>query len=589
MCFSALRERVFRLKNLPAGEIATPLRRCLSTFDITLLGVGHMIGAGIYVLTGSVVRNTAGPSIILSFLLAGFASLLSALCYAEFGARFPKAGSAYTYTYVGVGELWAFVIGWNIILEHMLGAAAVARSWSGYLDSLLGNVISNSTIARTGHLHEASSFFGDYPDLLAFLLIVLVAFFVALGSKVSTNFNSFLTILNIGIVVIVVFYGITFADFSLWSGVDEKGNSRFFPYGVSGMFAGAASCFFAYIGFDGLATAGEEAKDPARSIPIATFSSMTIVTLSYVLMSASLTLMIPYNMVHPTAAFSDAFTMRGAEFASYAVSVGALFGMTTSLVGGMFALPRCVFSMADDGLLFSSLASVNPKTQVPTQALLIFGFLTAIIALLFDITTLVEFLSIGTLLAYSIVSACVIVLRYQPAYNVDEGQFDNGGKLRFSIPFCGFLDKLQPGHSIYYGMSVMIASMFFSGLGFSSGYLYGTVLCQIFLLVNIALIILSFLFICAHYPNNTPLDFKVPLVPLIPALSLLINTLMMVHLAWITWLRLVVWMSIGFVIYFGYGIHHSKEEVQDAEKFSKSSTYESVVSGVVAGAGTTSP
>ncbi|ULU09049.1 hypothetical protein L3Y34_019917 [Caenorhabditis briggsae] len=587
MRFSALRERVFRLKHLPAGELSTPLRRCLSTFDITLLGVGHMIGAGIYVLTGSVVRNTAGPSIVLSFLLAGFASLLSALCYAEFGARFPKAGSAYTYAYVGVGELWAFVIGWNIVLEHMLGAAAVARSWSGYLDSLLGNVISNSTIARTGHLHEASSFFGDYPDLLAFLLIVLVAFFVALGSKVSTNFNSFLTILNIGVVVIVVFYGITFADFSLWSGVDDKGNSKFFPYGVSGMFAGAASCFFAYIGFDGLATAGEEAKEPAKSIPIATFSSMTIVTLSYVLMSASLTLMIPYNMVHPTAAFSDAFTMRGAEFASYAVSLGALFGMTTSLVGGMFALPRCVFAMADDGLLFSSLASVNSKTQVPIQALLVFGFLTAIIALLFDITTLVEFLSIGTLLAYSIVSACVIILRYQPAYNVDEGQFDNGGKLRFSIPFCKFLDQLQPGHSIYYGMSVMITSMFLSGLGFSSGYFNGPYLCQAFLLINVILVILSFLFICAHYPNNTPLDFKVPLVPLIPALSLLINTLMMVHLAWITWVRLAVWMGVGFAIYFGYGIHHSKEEIQDSERFTKSSTYESVVSGVVAGA--TSP
>ncbi|ULU09050.1 hypothetical protein L3Y34_019917 [Caenorhabditis briggsae] len=243
--------------------------------------------------------------------------------------------------------------------------------------------------------------------------------------------------------------------------------------------------------------------------------------------------------------------------------------------------------MADDGLLFSSLASVNSKTQVPIQALLVFGFLTAIIALLFDITTLVEFLSIGTLLAYSIVSACVIILRYQPAYNVDEGQFDNGGKLRFSIPFCKFLDQLQPGHSIYYGMSVMITSMFLSGLGFSSGYFNGPYLCQAFLLINVILVILSFLFICAHYPNNTPLDFKVPLVPLIPALSLLINTLMMVHLAWITWVRLAVWMGVGFAIYFGYGIHHSKEEIQDSERFTKSSTYESVVSGVVAGA--TSP
>ncbi|KHJ78394.1 hypothetical protein OESDEN_21985, partial [Oesophagostomum dentatum] len=168
--------------------------------------------------------------------------------------RFPKAGSAYTYAYVSVGELWAFVIGWNIVLEHMLGAAAVARSWSGYLDSLLGNVISNTTIERS------SSFFGDYPDVVAFILIVVVGIFVALGSKASTNFNSTFTIINMAVIIIVVGYGITFADFSLWTGTDEEGKSKFFPYGVNGMLAGAASCFFAYIGFDGLATAGEEAK-----------------------------------------------------------------------------------------------------------------------------------------------------------------------------------------------------------------------------------------------------------------------------------------------------------------------------------------
>ncbi|KAK6041129.1 hypothetical protein COOONC_21365, partial [Cooperia oncophora] len=183
-----------------------------------------------------------------------------ALYYCTF--RFPKAGSAYTYAYVGVGELWAFIIGWNIVLEHMLGAAAVARSWSGYLDSLLSNVISNTTIERVGRI-ESSSFFGDYPDIVAFLLIVVVAIFVALGSKVSTNFNSVFTIVNMGVIVLVVGYGITFADFSLWSGTNEEGVSNYLPAyerSVNGMLAGAASCFFAYIGFDGLATAGEEAK-----------------------------------------------------------------------------------------------------------------------------------------------------------------------------------------------------------------------------------------------------------------------------------------------------------------------------------------
>ncbi|EYC06150.1 hypothetical protein Y032_0078g1215 [Ancylostoma ceylanicum] len=584
MRLSSLREKAFRLKHIPHGSLETQLRRCLTTTDITLLGIGHMIGAGIYVLTGSVVRNTAGPSIVLSFLLAGIASLLSALCYAEFGARFPKAGSAYTYAYVSVGELWAFIIGWNIILEHMLGAAAVARSWSGYLDSLLGNVISNTTIERVGRI-QSSSFFGDYPDVVAFILIVIVGIFVAMGSKASTNFNSMFTIVNMAVIVIVVGYGITFADFSLWTGTDAEGRSNFFPYGVNGMLAGAASCFFAYIGFDGLATAGEEAKNPSRSIPIATFASMTVVTLAYIAMSASLTLMIPYYQVHPTAAFSDAFALKGATVAKLAVSVGALCGMMTSLVGGMFALPRCVFAMAEDGLLFNSLSVVNGKTQVPINAVLVFGSITAIIALLFDIETLVEFLSIGTLLAYSIVSACVIILCYQPARYQEDGSFDNGGKLKFSVPGGGILEKLDPGHAVHYGVALMMVGFVGSGLCLSSGHIDSS-LGIVTICFFSALAVLSLVFIMCHHQNSTQLDFKVPLVPLVPALSLLINTLMMLHLAPITWLRIAFWMTIGMSIYFGYGIRHSREEVLPSSpeaRFSKSSTYDSVVSTTTVG------
>uniref|UniRef100_A0A1I7XU38 AA_permease_C domain-containing protein n=1 Tax=Heterorhabditis bacteriophora TaxID=37862 RepID=A0A1I7XU38_HETBA len=520
-------------------------------------------------IISSVVRNTAGPSIVLSFLLAGLASLLSALCYAEFGARFPKAGSAYTYAYVGVGELWAFIIGWNIVLEHMLGAAAVARSWSGYLDSLLGNVISNTTIERVGRL-QSSSFFGDYPDLVAFILIIVVAIFVAMGSKASTNFNSVFTVLNMGVIAVVVGYGITFADFSLWSGVDQDGRSKFFPYGFDGMLAGAASCFFAYIGFDGLATAGEEARNPSRSIPIATFASMSIVTLAYVLMSASLTLMLPYSQVHPTAAFSDAFALKGSPIAKFAVSMGALCGMMTSLVSILIIVNIS---------LFIKHVSTNQKLlfQVPINAVMVFGSMTAIVALLFDIETLVEFLSIGTLLAYSIVSACVVILRYQPAVLPEDGSFDNGGKLKFWIPGKTFLDELSPGHSIHYGMTAMVIG--FAGLGFclSSGHIHSTT-GTFFAVLSALISITALLFINAHHQNSTQLDFKVPLVPLVPALSLLINTLMMLHLAPITWLRLAFWMTIGLAIYLGYGIHHSKEELIADAHFSKSSTYESVVS-----------
>ncbi|EJW85026.1 hypothetical protein WUBG_04066 [Wuchereria bancrofti] len=403
----------------------TRLKRCLTITDITLLGVGHMVGAGIYVLTGSVVRNMAGPSIVISFVLAGFASFLSALCYAEFGGRFPKAGSAYTYVYIGVGELWAFIVGWNIILEHMLGAAAVARSWSGYLTSLVDSSLRNSSIVTIGHFDE--SFFADSPDLIAFLAVVAVAVFTGLGSKTSTNFNSLFTIINMLVIAFVVCYGFTFADFTLWSVYKvNSGRSPFFPYGIGGTFAGAASCFFAYIGFDGLATAGEEASDPARAIPLATFISMSIVTVAYILMASALTLMVPFWEVNPTAAFSDAFASRGATWAKYIVSVGAMSGMTTSLIGSMFALPRCVYAMAEDGLIFKIFGQVNDKTQVPLKAVIAFSAITSVIAFLFDIETLVEFLSIGTLLAYTIVSACVIVLRYRPALSEDNIIEGNG-------------------------------------------------------------------------------------------------------------------------------------------------------------------
>ncbi|TMS40128.1 hypothetical protein L596_006547 [Steinernema carpocapsae] len=575
-----LNERFFRLKNVGTDVMETRMKRCLSTTDITLLGVGHMIGAGIYVLTGSVVRNSAGPSIVLSFVCAGFASLLSALCYAEFGARFPKAGSAYTYTYIGVGELWAFIIGWNIILEHMLGAAAVARSWSGYLDSLLGHAIKNSTITNFGRLHS-SSFFGDYPDLVAFMVVIAVALFIALGSKTSTNFNSVFTVVNMCVIAFVVTYGLTFANFDLWTGTDPNtGNSNFFPMGVNGMLAGAASCFFAYIGFDGLATAGEEAADPSRAIPMATFISMSIVTAAYVFMSAALTLMVPYWQVHPTAAFSDAFATRGAIWAKYVVSLGALSGMTTSLVGAMFALPRCVYAMAEDGLIFKTFAHINEKTKVPVNAVVVFGAATAIIALLFDIETLVEFLSIGTLLAYTIVSACVIILRYRPSVQ-DEAEDINvnyEGRIRSWVPFQQFLSVPLPGQTVTYAVVMMTISDFGLSILFANGAIHSkTGIFGIFLFASIS--VSSLITICLHHQNKAQIDFKVPMVPLLPAGSMLINILLMLHLAPITWVRLVFWLAIGMAIYLFYGMKHSSEEHRDmTEGISKSTTYESVVS-----------
>lgn len=194
-----------RTKPVPADVMETPLKRCLNTFDITLLGIGHMVGAGIYVLTGTVAKDMAGPGIILSFILASFVSLLAALCYAEFGTRVPKAGSAYVYTYISIGEFWAFVIGWNILLEHMLGAASVARAWSGYVDSMLDGWIGNTTLAITGELHE--QLFARYPDILAFLVCLVYAAALGIGVKATVVFNSLLTSVNIAVMILVIGVG----------------------------------------------------------------------------------------------------------------------------------------------------------------------------------------------------------------------------------------------------------------------------------------------------------------------------------------------------------------------------------------------
>lgn len=405
---SGICTKMNRTKQLPVDLMETPLNRCLSTFDITLLGIGHMVGAGIYVLTGTVAKDTAGPAIVLSFILAAFASMLAALCYAEFGTRVPKAGSAYVYTYVSIGEFWAFIIGWNILLEHMLGAASVARAWSGYIDSIVNGYIANTTIEWTGEMHE--QLLAKYPDILAFMVCICYAAALATGVKTTALLNGILTMINIIVILLVISLGFWYANPRNWSAAE----GGFLPYGFSGVVAGAASCFYAFVGFDSIATCSEEARNPTVSIPLATMLSLCIVATAYVLVSAALTLMIPYYSINPAAALPDAFGALNMPWAKYFISIGALCGMTTTLLGSLFGLPRIIYAMSSDGLLFSCFSKINTRTQVPLLNLFVAGICSALLALLFDLEKLVEFMSIGTLLAYTIVSACVIILRYRP-------------------------------------------------------------------------------------------------------------------------------------------------------------------------------
>ena len=235
------------------------LSRCLSIFDLTSLGIGSTLGAGIYVLAGEVARSIAGPSIVISFFIAAIASVLSGLCYAEFGARVPKAGSAYIYSYVTVGELCAFIIGWNLFLEYVIGGSSVARAWSDYFDSILNDRIRNFTMSHLGEIHVPG--ISAYPDFFALFLVLLVTFILAIGVKNSSRFNIIFTGINLTVILFIICVGIYFAKGENWT-------RDFAPYGVSGVFAGAATCFYAFVGFDVIATTGEEARNPSRAIPI---------------------------------------------------------------------------------------------------------------------------------------------------------------------------------------------------------------------------------------------------------------------------------------------------------------------------------
>ena len=259
--------RSFNRKKIvdPSTLTSTELNRCLSIFDLTVLGIGSTLGAGIYVLAGDVARHDTGPSIVLSFLIAGIASILSGMCYGEFGARVPKAGSAYVYSYVTIGELCAFVIGWNLLLEYVIGTSSVARAWSSYFDSLFDGAIKNLTISTLGEMHASG--IAEYPDVLSVVVVLILTTVLVVGIKKTSWFNTLFTGINLFVILFIICVGAFYARPKNWS-------SSFMPYGMSGVMTGAATCFYAFVGFDVIATTGEEARNPSRAIPISIVLSL---------------------------------------------------------------------------------------------------------------------------------------------------------------------------------------------------------------------------------------------------------------------------------------------------------------------------
>ncbi|NWU51759.1 CTR3 protein, partial [Dromas ardeola] len=600
---TSLGKKLIRRRVVDLSSEDTRFARCLSTLDLIALGVGSTLGAGVYVLAGEVAKETAGPSIVLCFLVAALSSVLAGLCYAEFGARVPKTGSAYLYSYVTVGEICAFTTGWNLILSYVIGTASVARAWSAAFDNIIGNHISTFFMNKTTvHLPGVLA---ERPDFFALILIGLLTALLAFGVSESALVNKIFTAVNLVVLGFVIIAGFVKGNIKNWQLSEEDytnmypdppddirkidfGSGGFVPFGLEGILTGAATCFYAFVGFDCIATTGEEARNPQRSIPIGIIVSLLICFVAYFGVSAALTLMVPYFLLNKESPLPEAFKAVGWEPARYAVAVGSLCALSTSLLGSMFPMPRVIYAMAEDGLLFKFLSSINSRTKTPLSATITSGLLAAVMAFLLDLKDLVDLMSIGTLLAYSLVAVCVLILRYQSGQlnspkavemlelngNEEERVIMNptitttSAQQKETLSLTTLFNPptntptALSGRVVYVCVSVIatlitvicvVLTLKVNALKDGSvGWIVALVLLLVALLIPTIIV-------WRQPQSNARLNFKVPFLPLLPIFSIFVNILLMVQLSAGTWVRFAIWMVVGFMIYLGYGIRNSVE------------------------------
>jgi basic amino acid/polyamine antiporter, APA family len=466
------------------------LRPVLGALQLTGLGVGAIVGAGIFVIIGVVAKDKAGAATMLSFVVAGSACAFAALCYAEFASMVPVAGSAYTYAYATLGELFAWIIGWDLLLEYGVGAASVAHGWSHYFVDFLGLLGFNLPAALTNSpfdFNPATGAFvatGAIIDLPALLIAALLTAILVTGIRQSAVFNFFMVVIKLAVVLLILAIGVFYIDARNWrpfapygfAGVSLFGKTLLGQHGPGGeplgMLAGAAIVFYAYIGFDSVSTHAEEARQPRRDVPIGIIASLTLCTVLYIAVAAVLTGMVPYQQIDIDAPIAKAFSRVGLPWAHALISLGALTGITSVLMVLMLSQPRIMLAMARDGLLPTSFfGAVHPRFRTPWKATILTGTLVGFTGALLPLRMLAELVNIGTLLAFVIVCAAVLIMR-----------------------------RTDP---------------------------------------------------------EMPRPFRCPLVPLVPLLGITLCLLLMLSLPVENWLRLIVWLLIGFAVYFSYGRKHS--------------------------------
>lgn len=479
-------------------DVEFKLKKGLTALDLTVFGIGVVIGAGIFTLTGKVASEYAGPGVVFSFLLAAICCALAALCYAEFASTVPVAGSAYTFSYATLGEMVAWIIGWDLILELMLGASVVAQGWSTYLVTFLGE-IGITWPSSVGPIDSAEFEWGHF-NLAAVLLVVILTTLIAVGIKESLRVNLVLVAIKLFIVLFVIFAGLFYvsganydpfippaADPIEASGYTQPLMQVIFgiepqTFGVLGIISAASVVFFAYIGFDVVATTAEEANNPQKDLPKGILGSLAICTVLYMAVALVITGMVPYDEIDPDAALATAFTSVGKDGFATMIAAGAVAGLTTVVMTLMIGAVRVLFAMSRDGLLPVAFAHTNPKTGTPVRITLTIGAMVAVIAGFTPIDKLEEMVNIGTLTAFLLVSLAVPILR-----------------------------RTRP---------------------------------------------------------DLERPFKVPFSPYLPILAALVCFYLMLNLTVETWLRFLVWMVIGFAIYFAYGHNHSRVKLAEKESTS---------------------
>jgi APA family basic amino acid/polyamine antiporter len=469
---------ITQIQSEASEEGSHTLKRTLGAMNLVMLGIGAIIGAGIFVLTGTAAANNAGPAVVLSFVLAGLGCLFAGLCYAEFASMIPVAGSAYTYAYATLGEFVAWIIGWDLILEYLFGASTVAVGWAGYFVALLEKLGVHMPAAYTQAplsvvgTHTITRNPGGVLNVPAMILILLMTGLLVLGIKESARFNNLIVFVKVAIVFLVIGFGFMYVNQANWQPFipPAEGPGR---YGWDGIVRAAGVVFFAYIGFDAVSTAAQEAKNPQRDMPIGMLGSLGFCTILYILMALVMTGLAPYktlNVPHPVDVALG--NVEGLRWLNLLVDVGAVAGLASVVLVMLMGQPRIFFSMARDGLLPPVFGKVHPKFRTPYVTTILTGVVAAVIAGFFPIALLGELVSIGTLFAFVVVSAGVLMLRYK-----------------------------RPE---------------------------------------------------LHRP------FKTPLVPLVPILGILVCGYLMYGLPSDTWLRLLIWLGLGLVIYFLYGRTNSR-------------------------------